>query len=58
MTWKQIEASREARLWISQVIMPAVTVAAAAMTIPEVRQAVTEKAKDMKNAINKKLKKD
>ena len=24
MTWKQIEASREARLWIGQVIVPAV----------------------------------
>ena len=27
MTYKQIEASRELRLWIGQVIVPAVTIA-------------------------------
>ena len=29
MTYKQIEASRELRLWIGQVIVPAVTMAVA-----------------------------
>ena len=42
MTYKQIEASREARLWIGQVIIPAITVVGAAMTVPDVRKAVTE----------------
>ena len=57
MTYKQIEASREARLWIGQVIIPAITVVGAAMTVPEVRKAVTEKANNVKTAIKKKFKK-
>ena len=57
MTYKQIEASREARLWIGQVIIPTITVVGAAMTIPEVRKAVTEKANNLKTAIKKKFKK-
>ena len=57
MTYKQIEASREARLWIGQVIIPAITVVVAAMTVPEVRKAVTEKANNLKTAIKKKFKK-
>ena len=31
-TWKQIETSREIRLWISQIVMPVATFAAAAAT--------------------------
>ena len=57
MTYKQIEASREARLWIGQVIIPAITVVGAAMTVPEVRKAVIEKANNVKTAIKKKFKK-
>ena len=57
MTYKQIEASREARLWIGQVIIPAITVVGAVMTVPEVRKAVTEKANNLKTAIKKKFKK-
>lgn len=57
MTYKQIEASREARLWIGQVIVPIITVVGAAMAVPEVRQAVTEKANNVKAAIKKKFKK-
>ena len=53
MTYKQIEA----RLWIGQVIIPAITVVGAAMTVPEVRKAVTEKANNVKTAIKKKFKK-
>ena len=58
MTYKQIEASREARLWIGQVIIPAIAVVGAAMTVPEVRKAVTEKANNLKTAIKKKFKKE
>ena len=51
MTWKQIEASREARLWITQVVVPLVGIAA---MIPEVREAAVAKYKEIKD---KKVKK-
>ena len=57
MTYKHIEASREARLWISQVIVPVATVAGAALAVPEVRHAVVDKAKSVKQAIKNKFKK-
>lgn len=58
MTWKRIEAMREMRLWIGQIIVPAVTLVAASMAIPEVREAVAAKAKQIKENINNKIKKD
>lgn len=58
MTYKQIEASREVRLWIGQIIVPAITLAATAMAIPEVRQAVAAKADSIKRSIKYKFKKD
>lgn len=42
MTRRQIDASRERRLWISQIIMPALTLAVTSMGIPEVREFVKE----------------
>ena len=39
MTYKQIEASREDRLWLSQII------------VPEAREAVVTKAKEVKRSI-------
>lgn len=57
MTYKQIEASREIRLWIGQIIIPAVTVAATMMTIPEVRQSAAEKTDKLKRNIRTKFKK-
>lgn len=48
MTYKQIEASREARLWLTQVVIPMFGVA---MMVPEVRNAVGEKLRDAKKAI-------
>lgn len=56
MTYKQIEASREARLWIGQIIVPAATVVGSALAIPEVRQAVAAKAKEVKETIKNKTK--
>lgn len=44
MTYKQIEAVREARLWITQIVVPAACVA---MLIPEVRETVTSKTKEI-----------
>lgn len=55
MTYKQIEASREVRLWIGQIIVPAVTLAATTLTIPEVRRAVRMKAEEIKYDIEQKL---
>ena len=44
MTYKQIEASRELRLWI----VPAVTMAVALASIPEVRNAASTKLEQLK----------
>lgn len=55
MTYKQIEASRELRLWIGQVIVPA---AAFVMAFPEARQAVVNKAKGIKKSITDRKQKD
>ena len=57
MTYKQIEASREARLWISQVIVPVFTTAGAMLMIPEVRACVVDKATELKNQVKAKIKK-
>ena len=50
MTYKQIEAAREARLWIGQIIVPAAII----LSIPEVRQAVKAKAEDITTKLKKK----
>lgn len=56
MTYKQIEASREIRLWIGQIIVPAITIAVSTLAIPEVRQAVAAKARNVKENIERKIK--
>lgn len=56
MTYKQIETSREIRLWIRDILVPAATVAVATLTIPEVRDAVAAKANDIKRSITLKNK--
>lgn len=48
MTYKQIEASRELRLWIGQVIVPAIGVSAALLSNPEIRKRVSEKLEGVK----------
>ena len=57
MTYKQIEAAREARLWLGQIIVPAATAVVALMTVPEVRETVAIKAKSVKESIQTKFKK-
>lgn len=57
MTRKQIDQAREVRLWISQIVVPAVTTVTIAMSIPEVREAVKAKANEMKYRIENKIKK-
>lgn len=58
MTYKQIEASREVRLWIGQIVVPAITLAATTLAIPEVRQAVAAKAKAVKISIENNMRKE
>lgn len=51
LTYKQLEASREARLWIGQVIVPAIGL----LAIPEVRAKIKDVAHNAKEKIlNKK----
>ena len=57
MTWKQIEASREARLWITQVIVPVLGMTTAlVVAVPEAREAAVTKFGEAKNWIKYKLK--
>lgn len=48
MTYRQIEASRELRLWIGQVIIPAISVTAVALANPGIRNAAKEKLNGIK----------
>lgn len=58
MTYKQIEASREVRLWITQVIVPAVATAVAVVsTVPAVREAASAKFEAVKDRIKFKRRK-
>ena len=58
MTYKQIEASREARLWISQIVVPAITLAGSTLLIPEVRGAVAAQANSIKHSIEREIKRN
>ena len=49
MKYKHIEASREARLWITQIIAPSILLAASVLQIPEVKSAVNEKIANFRN---------
>lgn len=51
MTYKQIEASRELRLWIGQVIVPAITMSTVVLANPDVRRAAAEKIESVKQKI-------
>lgn len=54
MTNKQLDASRELRLWIGQIVIPIIGVT---MMIPEAREAVTRRIKKAKQNIEFKFKK-
>ena len=55
MKRKNVEAVREVRLWIGQIVVPGVTVLASALAIPEVRKAVAAKATELKLSIDQKV---
>ena len=57
MLRKNIDTMREVRLWIGQIIVPAVVTVGSVMAIPEVRDAVSVKAKQWKESVEKKIKK-
>jgi hypothetical protein len=57
MTYRQIETSREVRLWLGQIIIPAASVAVAVLSIPEVRYKIGRKATNIKESIQNKIRK-
>lgn len=58
MKYKHIEATREVRLWITQIVVPiTTTIIASGIAIPEVRNAFVNKCNNVKKTVNKKLKK-
>lgn len=57
-TRQKLDRSRECRLWIGQIVAPALTVLGSTLAIPEVRQAISAKCKEVKQNIEQKLNKD
>ena len=51
MTYKRIEQAREIRLWIRDILVPATLAATTVLSIPEVREAVSAKATEIKNKV-------
>jgi len=52
ITYKQIEASRNVRLWVTQIGIPVASLAITVLiAFPEVRQAIGKKAVDIKNSV-------
>ena len=56
MTWKQLEAKRERRLWLTQVVMPAIGfVTTLAVMKPELVENAKAKAKECADKIKAKF---
>ena len=53
-TRQKIDLAREIRLGVTQVIIPVTTLAVTVMSIPEVREAINEKVKDIKDRCKRK----
>ena len=58
MTYRQTETSKEIRLWISQVIVPASVAVITLMANPDTKNAIMSKASEIKQTIKTKLKKN
>ena len=58
MTWKQIETSREARLWAVQVLIPIAAIATGVLAVPEIRKTASTKINNVKQHIKNKFKRD
>lgn len=57
MKQKHIDAAREARLWIGQILVPVAMVASAIISNPDARNAVANKYNNVKTTIHNKFKK-
>lgn len=57
MTYKQIEASREVRLWIGQVVVPAVMAGVMLMANPITRDFIVDKTTVVKDKFKTMFKK-
>ena len=58
MTWKQLEARRERRLWLTQVIMPAIGfVTTVAVMRPDLVEKAKTKVKECTDKVKAKIKK-
>ena len=57
MTYRQIEASREARLWVTQIIVPTIFGIGMVMSVPEIREPVKAKVSEIKEKIRTRFKK-
>lgn len=57
MSWKRIQAAHEVRMWLKEVIIPAVGVSVVAASNPEVRKFVGDGYKKAKESIKKKFQK-
>lgn len=52
MTYKQIETSREARLWLTQIVIPIIGLA---MMVPDTREIIMTKAREANEYVKTKL---
>jgi len=58
MNYKQVEASGEARLWLTQVIVPTLALAATVVMVdPELKETVVTKFGEVKSKIKNTLRK-
>lgn len=55
MTYKQIETSREIRLWATQIIMPAILTASVLLANDDIRKKASEKLSSAKEYISNKI---
>ena len=53
-TRQKLDRSREIRLWIRDILVPAVGLAATALSIPEVRNMANDKIKDIRDNFERK----
>ena len=53
-TRQKIDLAREIRLGVTQVLIPAAMLATSVLSIPEVREAVNEKVKEVKDQVKRK----
>lgn len=53
-TRQKLDRSREIRLWIRDILVPAVGLVATALSIPEVRDMVNDKVKDIRDGFERK----